>query len=118
MVVSIRRCLACSNPIGGRRDKKFCDDDCRNTYNNKLKSEHVNSASKVNGILYKNRTILKKLLGEETTVKASKEYMLRKGFKFDYLTNIVVNKKGNLFHFVFEYGHFKVDDETYLIVKN
>ncbi|RYF12576.1 MAG: DUF2116 family Zn-ribbon domain-containing protein, partial [Flavobacteriales bacterium] len=34
-----RFCLDCNTEIKGRADKKFCDDQCRNNYNNRRKSE-------------------------------------------------------------------------------
>jgi len=47
-----RLCLACNEPLMGRSDKKFCDDQCRNDYNNKLNSDE-------NNFMRKNRKILK-----------------------------------------------------------
>ena len=37
-----KKCLECKDPIIGRADKKFCSDQCRNTYNNKLNSDSNN----------------------------------------------------------------------------
>ena len=31
-----RECLECSTALMGRVDKKFCNDQCRNSYNNRL----------------------------------------------------------------------------------
>jgi len=53
-----RRCLDCQEPLKGRADKKFCNDLCRNNYNNRLKSESNNLVRRINGILRKNRNIL------------------------------------------------------------
>ncbi|MCH5686755.1 DUF2116 family Zn-ribbon domain-containing protein [Niabella sp. W65] len=30
-----KNCMACGKPVKGRSDKKFCDDYCRNAYNNR-----------------------------------------------------------------------------------
>ena len=46
-----RRCLECNEEIIGRSDKKFCDDQCRNAYNNKKGSEKIMIVKKINKIL-------------------------------------------------------------------
>ncbi len=54
-------CLECGYEITGRSDKKFCSDQCRNTYNNRLKQDANNFVRNVNAILRKNRRILEDL---------------------------------------------------------
>lgn len=34
-------CLNCDKTLKGRTDKKFCDDYCRNSYNNQLKPQKI-----------------------------------------------------------------------------
>lgn len=46
-------CLYCGKPVKGRIDKKFCDDWCRNAYNNKRYSQHSGFVRNVNTILRK-----------------------------------------------------------------
>ncbi|MBL7762218.1 MAG: DUF2116 family Zn-ribbon domain-containing protein, partial [Chitinophagaceae bacterium] len=55
-------CLNCGKPLKGRSDKKFCDDSCRNNYNNQLKSIVNNQMRNINNVLGKNRRILESLL--------------------------------------------------------
>jgi predicted nucleic acid-binding Zn ribbon protein len=57
-----RNCPACGKPLNGRVDKRFCDDYCRNGYNNQLKSASNNLVRNINNALGKNRRILKSLL--------------------------------------------------------
>ena len=57
-----RKCLVCGKPLKGRSDKKFCDDYCRSSYNNDLKSAANNYIRNVNNALGKNRRILESLL--------------------------------------------------------
>ena len=54
-------CLDCHKPVKGRTDKKFCDDYCRNNYNNALKSNTINLVRNINNALGKNRRILEAL---------------------------------------------------------
>ena len=55
-----KTCLACGKPLKGRIDKKFCDDYCRNNYNNqqKAKGSHSSYVRNINNTLLKNRKIL------------------------------------------------------------
>ena len=41
-----KTCVACGKAVKGRSDKKFCDDYCRNVYNNDLKSDSNNYVRK------------------------------------------------------------------------
>lgn len=53
-----RICLDCNAVINGRADKKFCDDQCRTHYNNRIRTEDNSFLNEVNRILKKNRAIL------------------------------------------------------------
>ncbi|MCU0405092.1 MAG: hypothetical protein MUE99_11150, partial [Chitinophagaceae bacterium] len=90
-----KNCLHCEKPIRGRIDKKFCDDYCRNAYNNSLKAPSYNMVRNINNQLAKNRRILEEVIpsGEEMG-KTTKEKLLSKGFSFKYLTHSYTNKKG------------------------
>jgi predicted nucleic acid-binding Zn ribbon protein len=111
-------CLACGKPIKGRADKKFCDDYCRNSYNNQLKSDSNNVVRNINNALKKNRRILEELLPEtEEMAKANKDKLQRLGFQFKYHTHLYTNKKGNTYYFCYEYGYLPLDNDWYLVVK-
>ena len=71
-----KNCLSCGKLLKGRVDKKFCDDYCRNNYNNQLKARSGYSAyvRSINNTLLKNRKILEAILpGKDETAKASKD---------------------------------------------
>lgn len=112
-----RLCLSCAKPVKGRTDKKFCDDFCRNNYNNQLKSSGSNLMRNINNALNKNRRILDALLGTEEMQKTTKERMLQKGFQFKYITHLYNNKKGNTYFFCYDIGYLPLDNDWYLIVK-
>ena len=70
-----KNCLSCGKLLKGRVDKKFCDDYCRNNYNNQLKARSSHSAyvRSINNTLLKNRKILESVLpGNEETAKPAK----------------------------------------------
>ena len=112
-------CLTCGKVLKGRLDKKYCDDGCRNSYNNRLKSETNNFVRNVNNALAKNRRILESLLPpEEETAKANKEKLLRLGFQFKYITYTYVTKAGKTYFYCYEYGYLPLENNWYLIVKS
>ena len=113
-----RLCLSCSKPVKGRTDKKFCDDYCRNNYNNQLKADSSNLVRNINNALGKNRRIMESLFvaGEEMA-KTTKDKLLQKGFQFKYITHLYTNKKGNTYFFCYDLGYLPLDNDWYLIVK-
>ncbi len=110
-------CLTCSKPIKGRTDKKFCDDYCRNNYNNQLKSNTINLVRNINNALGKNRRILENLIGDEDMIKSTKDKLLEKGFQFKYITHTYTNKKGNVYFFCYDIGYLSLENDWYLLVK-
>jgi predicted nucleic acid-binding Zn ribbon protein len=116
-LIQQKQCLACGKVLHGRADKKFCNDYCRNAYNNNLKSATSNVVRNVNNILLKNRRILESALGTEEMQKISKEKLLQQGFQFKYLTHTYTNKKGNVYTFCYEYGYLPLEHDLFLVVK-
>ena len=113
-----RLCLSCSKPVKGRTDKKFCDDYCRNNYNNQLKADSSNLVRNINNALGKNRRIMESLFvaGEEMA-KTTKDKLLQKGFQFKYITHLYTNKKGNTYFFCYDLGYLPLENDWYLVVK-
>jgi predicted nucleic acid-binding Zn ribbon protein len=113
-----RLCLNCSKPVKGRTDKKFCDDYCRNNYNNQLKSNTINLVRNINNALGKNRRILENLfIAGEEMAKTTREKLLQKGFRFKYITHTYTNKKGNTYFFCYDIGYLPLESDWYLLVK-
>jgi predicted nucleic acid-binding Zn ribbon protein len=113
-----KSCLTCGKALKGRPDKKFCNDGCRNSYNNRLKSERNNLVRNVNNALAKNRRILETLLPvQEETARANKEKLLKSGFQFKYNTHTYTTKTGKTYFYCYEYGYLPLDNDWFLIVK-
>ena len=111
-------CLTCNKPLKGRTDKKFCDDYCRNAYNNQLKAAKNNLVRNINNALGKNRRILESLFKTpDETTKTTKDKLLQKGFQFKYITHTYTNKKGNVYFFCYDLGYLPLDNDWYLLVK-
>ena len=118
-MTEIRKCLECGTEIYGRVDKKFCSDQCRNTYNNRIHAVSNTYIRKVNYILRKNRRIMEEMLEDtgKEAIRVHKSKLIDKGFSFDYYTNIYKTKNGNYYYFSYEYGFMKVDDDYFTVVK-
>jgi len=117
MEVLNKTCLTCGKTIRGRSDKKFCDDNCRNNYNNQLKAGDNNYVRNINNALRKNRRILNELLpGEEESIRTTRETLEEQGFRFKYITHTYTNK-GKTCFFCYDYGYMPIDEEWFLIVR-
>lgn len=113
-----KKCLECKKLLKGRTDKKFCDDLCRNSYNNKLNSDSNAYVRNINNILRRNRRIMEEgLPASEEMVKITKQKMQEKGFQFKYFTHTYANKKGNVYYFCYEYGYLLLEGDWVLVVK-
>ena len=112
-----RPCLACGKPVKGRIDKKFCDDYCRNVYNNQAKLDESTVVRQIISTLKKNRRILADFLGDKGITKVAKTKLLHAGFQFSYHTHQYVNQKGDIYFFCFEYGYLPLESDWYLLVK-
>ena len=110
-------CQTCHKTLRGRSDKKFCNDYCRNTFNNNLKASTNNVVRNINNKLGKNRRILESIFGEEEITKTTKDKLLEKGFQFKYFTHTYINKKGSVYFFCYDLGYLPLDNDWYLLVK-
>jgi hypothetical protein len=112
-----KTCPVCGDKILGRVDKKFCSDQCRNNYNNRLNSDASNTVRNINNILRKNRRILEELNKQSGKTMVSKDNLLSKGFNFNYFTHIYTTQKGVVYNFCYEQGYlFLEDKKLYLLV--
>ena len=114
-----RPCLSCNKPVKGRSDKKFCDDYCRNKFNNLRRLETNSLIRKINRILQRNRSILESALPSgEKMRRTSRLNLADKGFRFNHFTHKNKNKKGQVYHYCYDYGWLDLDRENCIVVKN
>ena len=104
-------CLECGEKIIGRSDKKFCNDACRNAYNNKQNKDSSNLMRNVNNKLRKNYRILIEINTDGKTKSQNPDWMAYGGFDFDYFTNLKVYKNGSEYKFIYDYGYKLLDDD-------
>ncbi len=108
-------CTECGTPFRGRIDKKFCSDQCRTAFNNRLKSVEHNYIKDVNNILRKNRRILLHFNPAGKT-RVSREKLQSKGFNFDYFTNTCTTRDGSQYFYCYEQGYVPLDNDQCLLV--
>lgn len=79
-------CLDCEQPIQGRSDKKFCDDNCRTNFHNQQKQQEEKTLRQINSILKRNRTILLRLSAGNDAVVPIKS-LREANFNFHFCTH-------------------------------
>lgn len=116
MPLTERYCLDCGEVLHGRADKKFCNDQCRNNYNNQLNSDSYNLVRNINNILKRNRRILEELNPTGKT-KTTRKKLAAKGLDFDHHTSIYQTQTGKQYIFCYEYGYLFLEGDDVLLVK-
>ena len=112
-----KHCKACNKIIKGRTDKKYCNDYCRNIFNNQLKSCTNNLVRNINHLLSKNRRVLERyFFQKEKIVKIKKEELLHQGFYFKYHTQTVKTKSSLLIYFCYDYLYFPIHEEWIVVM--
>lgn len=116
-VIMQRKCLECKQKLFGRSDQKFCSDQCRSSYNNRIRGDANNFVRNVNNILRKNRRILESFNPASKTVKVSREKLLTAGFNFSYYTNTYQTKKSKkVYRFCYEHGYLELENNVLALV--
>ena len=115
MPAELKKCIECGDTITGRRDKKFCCGDCKNTFNNRLNTDASKFIRNINNTLRKNRRILAQLNPSGTT-KVTKTQLLDEGFKFSYFTNEYVTRAGKVYRFCYDQGYLELEPNKYALV--
>jgi hypothetical protein len=114
---NIKTCLSCGNELKGRADKKFCDDQCRTSYNNQLKADTTHMRN-INNALRKNRKIIESLIDPiEGKSKTTRQKLLDKGFSFTYHTHTYTTKAGATYVFCYEFGYLPLEHDYFMLVK-
>ena len=110
-----KSCEECGKAIFGRIDKRFCSDQCRNTFNNRLNSNATNYIRNVNNALRKNRRILIEL-NPDGKIRLSREKLIAKGFDFSCYTSTYTTRDGSQYFYCYEQGYLPIERGYYLLV--
>lgn len=119
--ISVRLCKQCGKPIDplkGRRDRLFCDANCKNKYHNTRTYEEEQELNRIMLILKENRRVLQKMFSRKDRDEISRERLLKAGFEFDFHTHFVISKlKRKTFIFCFDYGYHEESKDYFKIVR-
>ncbi|HEU4718113.1 MAG TPA: hypothetical protein VFU15_09775 [Bacteroidia bacterium] len=115
-MIKKRICADCGEELNGRADKKFCSDQCRNNFNNRLNSDNNSLIRNINNILKRNRRILSELApsGKATL---HRDRLSDKGFRFGYSTHSYVTRKGATYYFCYDFGYLRLPGDFITIVQ-
>lgn len=111
-------CLTCSKTVVGRSDKKFCNDYCRNVFNNSRKVPEPPVVANINRILARNRSIMNSFLnGNETRKKMDRDKLLIEGFHFNYYTHKCSNNRGKVYYYCYDTGYTNIDADQVIVIR-
>ncbi len=111
-----RTCLDCGEVLRGRSDQKFCSDQCRNNYNNKINRDETNFMRNIQNTLRRNRRILAELNPDENK-KVHQDLLIAKGYNFEFHTNTLKTKEGDVYYFCYDQGYSPLEDQYFSLVK-
>ena len=109
-------CLECEEKIVGRADKKFCNDHCRNAYNNRRNKDSKNLIRNINNRLRRNYRILEGINPGKKT-KTTRSRLIDRGFDFEYITQQYTTQSGTVYYFVYDLGYLPLNNDLYMIVR-
>lgn len=110
-------CVFCGFELKGRADKKFCDDQCRTSYNNRLKND-TTFMRNINNLLRKNRRIMQECIqSRDGKARLGRKKLTEKGFNFSYHTHTYTTKAGATYIFCYEYGYLPLENDFVMLVK-
>ncbi|RYZ18457.1 MAG: hypothetical protein EOO10_25725 [Chitinophagaceae bacterium] len=113
-----KTCINCKGIIKGRTDKKFCNENCRNSFNNRLHADRNNLIRNINNALGRNRRILAEFAGEDGKARDIPfQKLLNRGYHLNFSTHKVHCKKGREFVFCYDHGFHRRNDDRCIIVK-
>ena len=113
-----RNCLCCGKTIRGRSDKKFCNDNCRNQFNNKMRESESYHLRNINRILRRNRKILKETLPQGAErITITKRHLEFLQFHFSFYTHSHTNKSGHTFLFCYEFGYLTISPNRIIVIR-
>mgnify|MGYP006102039565 CR=1 FL=1 len=99
-----KHCLYCDEVMEGRKDKIFCNPNCKSAYHyTKSQEKEASLYNQIDNQLKLNRRLLK-LFNKAGKATIRKEELVSEGFNPKFFTHYWKNKKGDLYLFCYEFG--------------
>jgi hypothetical protein len=115
--ISEKCCLNCGSEVKGRSDKKYCDDQCRSNFNNRIYASALSTVRNINHILKRNRQVLVGFINGNKSSKVSSQVLMQKGFNPGYYTHTQVTSKGAEFRICYDVAFRILDGNMCHIVE-
>jgi hypothetical protein len=115
----MKTCLHCNDSFRGRSDKKFCNDYCRNAYNNQQKNIATSHQRIMHQRLRKNHALLSRYLTEKNAgpVCIHKERLTNDGFIWKYCTEFRISNNKNILYGCYDLRYFSLNDRYLILLK-
>lgn len=112
-------CLECGKVFNGRSDKKYCSDECRAAFNDRIYRERRRDIALINGILRQNYAILHDLY-DNGIQEIEPQILLRRGFDFNHFTSIDgrCEENGSIWIGCYSFSYSVNPDGTVVLRKN
>jgi predicted nucleic acid-binding Zn ribbon protein len=126
MILPKKNCAYCQKEFVGRTDKRFCSANCRAMQHRTMHQNNTPSIIKeTNAFLLINYHILLAIWHEQPKQNSGKLNQIiipridldKKGFRFNYITGIYINKEGKTYHYVYDFAWMLFSTQDVLIVK-
>lgn len=108
-------CTTCAQEIHGRKDKRFCSDQCRATHYNNQHADITPLIRNVNNILRRNRRILAQLNPKGVTT-IHRQQLVDYSFSFEYHTHITQTTSGQFCYFCYDQGYVVLEDDFFTLL--
>lgn len=116
--MNLQHCLNCGNEVKGRRDKKYCDDQCRNHHYNTRHGNEVLYMRNIHNLLRRNRRILSEIIPkDQETHDIDLDSLLLQGFSLKYHTHVQLQADESPIYFCYEYGYQLISSHYMRIFK-
>lgn len=110
-----KTCQECSDTFAGRADAKFCSDQCRSAYNNRINGFQSAYIRKINAVLRRNRKILEEL-NTSDGVEVTASQLGRLGFDFAFFTTTYTTKNGEVHLYCYDQGYIETTPDNFKLV--
>ncbi|MDQ3142283.1 MAG: hypothetical protein M3Q56_08555 [Bacteroidota bacterium] len=112
-----KHCEICQSAFVGRRDKRFCTDNCRALFHQRHRQKLPSLVKEIDQILKRNRQILA-ALNPKDKIQVNESRLLGLGFHFNFYTSCYQDKHRKQYFFCYDYGYLKMSASSYLIFKS
>jgi predicted nucleic acid-binding Zn ribbon protein len=95
-------CLFCDTPFSEEEYRSFCNNECRENYNNR--QQRIGFIKRIDTILRRNWDILNELLGANTEMEINNWELILKDYNLCYHTHCRITEQGTIIYYCYDYS--------------